>query len=87
LDVEPEHEAMQDILKAEQPHIWGVSCGQNRTEHLEMRLTVAPADMHIAHRLEYSSKDDKFRLETAGGRYAAYIMQEILSHKIAGSAE
>jgi hypothetical protein len=27
----------------------------------------------IPYRLEYSSKDDKFRLETAGGRYAAYI--------------
>jgi hypothetical protein len=39
-------------LKAEQPHIWGVSCGQNRIEHLEMRLTVDPKDIHIAHRLE-----------------------------------
>lgn len=28
---------------------------------------------HIPHKLEYSAKDDKFRLETAGGRYAAYI--------------
>ncbi|EGO62674.1 WYL domain-containing protein [Acetonema longum] len=27
----------------------------------------------IPYRLEYSSKDDKFRLETTGGRYAAYI--------------
>lgn len=27
----------------------------------------------IPYKLEYSSKDDKFRLETAGGRYAAYI--------------
>ncbi|MDR1604142.1 MAG: WYL domain-containing protein [Gracilibacteraceae bacterium] len=27
----------------------------------------------IPYRLEYSSKDDKFRLETAGGSYAAYI--------------
>lgn len=28
---------------------------------------------YIPHKLEYSAKDDKFRLETAGGRYAAYI--------------
>jgi hypothetical protein len=28
---------------------------------------------HIPYKLEYSAKDDKFRLETAGGRYAAYI--------------
>lgn len=27
----------------------------------------------IPYQLEYSAKDDKFRLETAGGRYAAYI--------------
>ena len=27
----------------------------------------------IPYKLEYSSKDDKFRLETAGGHYAAYI--------------
>ncbi|MDR0916904.1 MAG: WYL domain-containing protein [Oscillospiraceae bacterium] len=27
----------------------------------------------IPYRLEYSAKDDKFRLETAGGRYGAYI--------------
>jgi hypothetical protein len=27
----------------------------------------------IPYRLEYSSKDDKFRLETADGRYAAYL--------------
>lgn len=27
----------------------------------------------IPYRLEYSTKDDKFRLETAGGKYAAYI--------------
>lgn len=27
----------------------------------------------IPYKLEYSAKDDKFRLETAGGRYAAYI--------------
>lgn len=28
---------------------------------------------YIPYRLEYSAKDDKFRLETAGGMYAAYI--------------
>jgi hypothetical protein len=52
LDIETEYEAIQEILKAEQPHIWGVSCGQNRTEHLEMKLTIAPSDIHIVHRLE-----------------------------------
>jgi hypothetical protein len=35
----------------------------NRTIHGEF----------IPYKLEYSAKDDKFRLETAGGRYAAYI--------------
>lgn len=29
--------------------------------------------MYIPYHLEYSAKDDKFRLETAGGKYAAYI--------------
>ena len=28
---------------------------------------------HIPYQLEYSAKDDKFRLETAGGRFATYI--------------
>ncbi len=28
---------------------------------------------YIPYKLEYSSKDDKFRLETAGGRYSAYV--------------
>jgi len=28
---------------------------------------------YIPYRLEYSAKDDKFRLETAGGRFAAYL--------------
>jgi hypothetical protein len=28
---------------------------------------------YIPYRLEYSAKDDKFRLETAGGKYSAYI--------------
>jgi predicted DNA-binding transcriptional regulator YafY len=28
---------------------------------------------HIPYKLEYSAKDDKFRLETASGRYSTYI--------------
>ncbi|MDR2694856.1 MAG: WYL domain-containing protein, partial [Deltaproteobacteria bacterium] len=52
LDVEPEYEALQGIYNTEQSHIWGVSCGQYRLEHLEMVLAVAPKDVHIIHRLE-----------------------------------
>jgi hypothetical protein len=37
----------------------------------------------IPYRLEYSSKDDKFRLETTGGRYAVYInLQRVIRCKL-----
>jgi hypothetical protein len=52
LETELEYDALQNLLKAEQPHIWGVSCSQYRLEHLEMVLTVEPKDVHIIHRLE-----------------------------------
>ncbi|MDR1604141.1 MAG: WYL domain-containing protein [Gracilibacteraceae bacterium] len=51
-ETEPEYNAFQDLLKAEQPYIWGVSCGQYRLEHIEMVLAVDPKDVHIIHRLE-----------------------------------
>jgi len=39
--------------------------------------------IYIPYRLEYSAKDDKFRLETAGGKHAAYInLQRIDSCEI-----
>ena len=39
--------------------------------------------IYIPYRLEYSSKDDKFRLETAGGKHAAYInLQRIASCEV-----
>lgn len=37
------------------------------------RREVAMQGQYIPYKLEYSSKDDKFRLETAGGRYAGYL--------------
>lgn len=37
------------------------------------RHGVSMHGQYIPYKLEYSIKDDKFRLETAGGRYAAYI--------------
>lgn len=58
------------------------------------RLRIAYLNRHdqlihgrfMPYRLEYSSKDDKFRLETAGGRYAAYInIQRIQSCKLIGA--
>lgn len=52
LEVASEYDSLQDILKKEQPHIWGVSCGQNRIEHIDMTLAVDPKDTHIIHRLE-----------------------------------
>lgn len=48
-------------------------------EKRRLRIEYRNRRGHLAHgrfipyRLEYSSKDDKFRLETAGGRYAAFI--------------
>lgn len=37
------------------------------------RRSVVIHGQYIPYKLEYSTKDDKFRLETAGGRYSAYI--------------
>lgn len=37
------------------------------------RRGISMHGQYIPYKLEYSAKDDKFRLETAGGRYAAYI--------------
>ena len=37
------------------------------------RKNVSMHGQHIPYQLEYSAKDDKFRLETSGGHYAAYI--------------
>jgi hypothetical protein len=52
LEVAPDYKTYQEALKEEQPNIWGVATGQGKLEHIEMTLTVAPADTHIARRLE-----------------------------------
>ncbi|MDR1835323.1 MAG: WYL domain-containing protein [Fusobacteriaceae bacterium] len=52
LEVRPDYSALQRELKAVQPNIWGVSCGQSCLEHLEMTLSVAPEDAHIIRRLQ-----------------------------------
>ncbi len=52
-----------------------VALSERRKLHIKYRNRNDRA-MHgefIPYKLEYSAKDDKFRLETAGGRYAAYI--------------
>ncbi|MDR1766048.1 MAG: WYL domain-containing protein [Lachnospiraceae bacterium] len=48
---------------------------ENRCFYIEYRNRVGRLmrGHFIPHRLEYSAKDDKFRLETAGGWHAAYI--------------
>ncbi|EGO62673.1 WYL domain-containing protein [Acetonema longum] len=52
MEVEPEYDSYKSLLQNEQPHIWGVSCGQYRLEHIELTLKVDPKDIHIVHRLE-----------------------------------
>jgi hypothetical protein len=51
---------------------------EKRRAHIEYRNRYGRLirGIFIAYRLEYSAKDDKFRLETAGGRDAAYINLE-----------
>lgn len=49
---------------------------ERRKVHIEYRSRYnKPVEgIFIPYHLEYSAKDDKFRLETAGGRYSAYII-------------
>lgn len=52
LEVVGNYETYQEYSMDEQPHIWGVSTGQSNIEHIEMVLSVAQKDIHIARRLE-----------------------------------
>ncbi|MCL2167273.1 MAG: WYL domain-containing protein [Clostridiales bacterium] len=47
-----DYEAYQRQLETAMPHIWGVSVGRYKPQHIEMLLSVNPQDSHIVSRLE-----------------------------------
>lgn len=62
------YDTYRDFLRDERPHIWGVSCGQYRLEHIELTLAVDPKDVHIVHRLEREKRCGEV-VQTAWNRW------------------
>jgi len=81
LDAEPDFNAMQTILENERAHIWGVSCGAYHVEHIEMKLSIDPKDVHIIHRLEREKRcGDAWQISENEWVFAAdvYDAQELV---------
>ncbi|MCL2121889.1 MAG: WYL domain-containing protein [Clostridiales bacterium] len=77
----PDYEACQKRLEEALPHIWGVSAGRYKLQHIEMLLSVDPKDRHIVGRLEREKRCGT--VESLGGnrwRFSAevYDARELL---------
>lgn len=81
LEIVENYQTYQESLKDVQPHIWGVATGQYTIEHIEMMLSVAPKDIHIAQRLQREKRVGRVeQLDETTWRFSAdvYDTRELL---------